>query len=377
MMENENKNVDKIIERLQAGVREIFEGHNFKHYLEVMAKFHTFSSYNWQLIYEQCPNATKLAGYVQWQRDFNRHVKKGEKAIRILAPRFGKDGMRGFKEVCIFDISQTEGEPLPQTGIEVKVLQGNYDSYEILFNALEKISPLPIEFGELEDGVRGRCYLGKKIVISVGMSQLQNTETLIHEIAHELLHNGSNKDRNTKEVEAESVAYAVCSYFNLDTSDYSLGYVAGWSEDKKLDILRSSLETITKTANEIINAVLKCLGENIIEIEADAENDEQRAKELYEIGMSYYKGKNYESAVEYFKQASNLGNIDSKYQLGICYEYGYGVTQNYDKSYSYMLFAARYGDMYAQNTIGYYLDRGYGVEENKIKAFKWFKKSAE
>ena len=136
-MENENKNIDKIIDRLQNGVREIFEGDNFKHYLEVMAKFHTFSSYNWQLIYEQCPNATKLAGYVQWKRDFNRHVKKGEKAIRILAPRFGAGGMRGFKEVCIFDISQTEGDPLPQNGIELKILEGNYESYEILFNAIK------------------------------------------------------------------------------------------------------------------------------------------------------------------------------------------------------------------------------------------------
>lgn len=179
-MENENKNIDKIIDRLQNGVREIFEGDNFKHYLEVMAKFHTFSSYNWQLIYEQCPNATKLAGYVQWKRDFNRHVKKGEKAIRILVPRFGEGGMCCFKEVCIFDISQTEGEELPDGHIPWYNLKGDCENYDVLFKALILASPLPISFEKLSkyDGV---CYHGDRIVLNVGMSQQQNLLTLVHE----------------------------------------------------------------------------------------------------------------------------------------------------------------------------------------------------
>lgn len=179
-MENENKNIDKIIDRLQNGVREIFEGDNFKHYLEVMAKFHTFSSYNWQLIYEQCPNANKLAGYVQWKRDFNRHVKKGEKAIRILAPRFGEGGMRGFKEVCIFDISQIEGEELPDGHIHWYNLKEDCENYDVLFKALIFASPLPISFEKLSkyDGV---CYHGDRIVLNVGMSQQQNLLTLVHE----------------------------------------------------------------------------------------------------------------------------------------------------------------------------------------------------
>lgn len=376
MMENENKNVDKIIERLENGVREIFEGDNYKHYLEVMAKFHTFSSYNWQLIYEQCPKATKLAGYVQWQKDFNRHVKKGEKAIRILAPRFGKGGMRGFKEVCIFDISQTEGEALPKTGIKVKVLQGNYDYYDTLFSALEEISPLPIEFGKLASGVRGTCYFGKKIVISIGMSQIQNTKTLIHEIAHELLHNGSDKDNNTREVEAESVAFVVCNYFELDTSEYSFNYVADWSEDKQLDILRSSLETITKTANKIISDVLDYLEEDIEDIDFDEEDDEQRGEELYELGMSYYREKNYERAVECFDQAVNLGSVEATYQLGFCYEYGYGVDKNNDKAYRYMLVAANGGNKYAQYTIGFMLENRIIYDDNE-DFFYWYQMSAE
>lgn len=328
-MENENKNIDKIIDRLQNGVREIFEGDNFKHYLEVMAKFHTFSSYNWQLIYEQCPNATKLAGYVQWKRDFNRHVKKGEKAIRILAPRFGAGGMRGFKEVCIFDISQTEGEELPDVYISYKNLQGNYSEYERLFNALVKKSPLPIFFEKL-DGLNGICYFGKKIVINTGMSQMQNIKTMIHEITHEILHRNSDIDNNTREVEAESVAYAVCSYFSIDSSDFSFGYVADWSKGKQLDILRSSLETITKTANEIINDVLEYFGEDIENLDFDIEDDEQRGKELYELGMSYYREENYESAVEYFEQAAELGCKEAIESLADWYYKGeYNVYEAY------------------------------------------------
>ena len=375
-MENENKNIDKIIDRLQNGVREIFEGDKFKHYLEVMAKFHTFSSYNWQLIYEQCPNATKLAGYVQWKRDFNRHVKKGEKAIRILAPRFVEGGMRGFKEVCIFDISQTEGAPLPQNGIEVKILEGNYESYEILFNALTKISPLPIEFGKLKAGVRGTCYIGRKIVISVGMSQLQNTKTLIHEIAHELLHNGTDKNKNTKEVEAESVAYAVCSYFNLDTSEYSFNYVADWSEDKQLDILRSSLETITEAANKIISDILEYLGEDIEDIDFDIGDDEQRGKELYELGMLYYNDLQYERSTEYFKEAAELGNIDAIRNIADCYYIGVGVDNDLCEAYKWFKKLANYNDADACYILGNICNNPTYKDADTEEVFYWYEKAA-
>ena len=375
MMENENKNVDEIIERLQNGVREIFEGDNFKHYLEVMAKFHTFSSYNWQLIYEQCPNATKLAGYVQWKKDFNRHVRKGEKAIRILAPRFGKGGMRGFKEVCIFDISQTEGEELPDVNVSYKNLQESCSHYKHLYDAFIKISPLPIFFDTL-DGCNGICYFGKKIAINKGLSQSQTIETIIHEIAHAILHTNSAADKYTKEVEAESVAYAVCSFFNIDSSDFSFGYVANWSKDKQLDILRSSLETITKTANDIINAVLKCLGENIIEIEADTENEEQRAKELYEIGMSYYKEKKYESAVYYFEQAVDLDNRDAIVKLADCLYHGLGVSADTVRAYELYMSICDDDNGYSYFMLGEICCSGIGDNVDYIEAVYWYKKAA-
>lgn len=371
-MENENKNIDKIIDRLQNGVREIFEGDNFKHYLEVMAKFHTFSSYNWQLIYEQCPNATKLAGYVQWKRDFNRHVKKGEKAIRILAPRFGEGRMRGFKEVCIFDISQTEGEELPDVYISYKNLQGNYSEYERLFNALVKKSPLPIFFEKL-DGLNGICYFGKKIVINTGMSQMQNIETLIHEITHEILHRNSDVDNNTREVEAESVAYAVCSYFSIDSSDFSFGYVADWSKDKQLDILRSSLETITKTANEIINDVLEYFGEDIEDIDFDIEDDEQRGKELYELGMSYCREENYESAVEYFEQAAELGCKEAIESLADWY---YNGEYNVYEAYKWFKRLANSEDNDACYILGNICSEELDIPDYE-EAVYWYKKAVE
>lgn len=416
MMENENKNVDEIIERLQNGVREIFEGDNFKHYLEVMAKFHTFSSYNWQLIYEQCPNATKLAGYVQWKKDFNRHVKKGEKAIRILAPRFGKGGMRGFKEVCIFDISQTEGEELPDVYVSYKNLQESCSHYKKLYDAFMEISPLPIFF-DILDGYNGICYFDKKIAINKGLSQSQTIKTIIHEIAHAILHTNSDADKYTKEVEAESVAYAVCSFFKIDSSDFSFGYVANWSKDKQLDILRSSLETITETANKIISDVLEYLGEDIEEIDFDIEDDVQRARDLYELGMSFYNDTDYNNAVNYFKQAADLGNIDASYQLGVCYQYGYGVDvddnqaqeyycksallgnesgknlvndyfayetgydfyykEEYEEAVKYLQLAAELGNIEASYLLGCCYDYGYGVKADYEKAYDYYIFAAE
>lgn len=374
-MENENKNIDKIIDRLQNGVREIFEGDNFKHYLEVMAKFHTFSSYNWQLIYEQCPNATKLAGYVQWKRDFNRHVKKGEKAIRILAPRFGEGGMRGFKEVCIFDISQTEGEELPDGHIPWHNLYGDCKNYDLLFNALVSASPLPVEFEKLK-GCDGICYHGRRIALNIGMSQSQNLLTLVHEITHELLHKESKADKNTKEVEAESVAYSVCSYFGIDSSKNSFGYVADWSKDKQLDILRSSLETITKTANKIISDVLSYLDEENIGIDIDTEDDDQRGKELYELGLSYYREENYEGAVEYFEQAAELGYKEAIEILADWYHNGIGVEYNLYEAYKWFERLANLEDNDACCILGNICSEELDIP-NYDEAVYWYKKAVE
>lgn len=374
-MENENKNIDKIIDRLQNGVREIFEGDNFKHYLEVMAKFHTFSSYNWQLIYEQCPNATKLAGYVQWKRDFNRHVKKGEKAIRILAPRFGEGGMRGFKEVCIFDISQTEGEELPDGHIPWHNLYGDCKNYDLLFNALVSASPLPVEFEKLK-GCDGICCHGRRIALNIGMSQSQNLLTLVHEITHELLHKESKADKNTKEVEAESVAYSVCSYFGIDSSKNSFGYVADWSKDKQLDILRSSLETITKTANKIISDVSSYLDEENIGIDIDTEDDDQRGKELYELGLSYYREENYESAVEYFEQAAELGYKEAIEILADWYHNGIGVEYNLYEAYKWFERLANLEDNDACYILGNICSEELDIPDYD-EAVYWYKKAVE
>lgn len=392
-MDLENKDVEQIIRQLDAGLREIFEGDNFQKYLQVMAKFHDFSAYNWQLIYEQCPNATKLAGYRQWQTDFNRHVRKGEKAIRILAPKFSKNGsVWGFREVCIYDVSQTEGEPLPQLEISYRNINKDYFNYKQLYESIIKISPLPIVFKELK-GINGCCKYGRCIEINTGMSQQQTIETLIHEITHSILHDKANSDYETNEVQAESIAYAVSYFFGIDSSDFSFGYIAnwskkhldiaGWSKKQPVSVLRDSIEVITKTTKDLINKILYRLGKPLGEpdIERIINDDDVRANELYSNGLKYYNGigveQDYLKAVELFIQAADLGSINAYHKLGLCYEFGYGVETDYEKSYGFFLVAANNGDMYAQNTIGYYLDHGYGVERNKVEAFYWFMKSAE
>lgn len=392
-MELENKSVDQIIEQLDAGLREIFEGDKFQEYLQVMAKFHDFSAYNWQLIHEQCPHATKLAGYVQWKTDFNRHVKKGEKAIRILAPGFRKNGsIWGYREVCIYDVSQTEGEPLPKLEINYRNINKDYCNYKQLYDAVTDISPLPIVFKELQ-GINGCCKHGRCIEINTGMSQQQTIQTLIHEITHSVLHDKANSDYETNEVQAESTAYAVCYFFGIDSSDFSFGYIAnwskkqldiaGWSKKQPISVLRDSIEIITKTTKDLINKILYRVGKPLVEpdIERIVNDDDIRADELYRNGLKYYNGsgavQDYLKAIELFLKAADLGNINAYYKLGLCYEYGYGVEIDYEKSYGYFLVAANNGDMYAQNTIGYYLDHGYGVAQNKVEAFGWFMKSAE
>ncbi|MBQ7882830.1 MAG: ImmA/IrrE family metallo-endopeptidase [Phascolarctobacterium sp.] len=254
-MKNVNEKIDNIFKELEDGVRTIFESDKYKHYLEVMSRFYNYSANNCRLILNQCPHATKVAGYRQWQKNFNRYVKKDEKAIRIIAPH--KD--YGFIEVCVFDISQTDGAPLPNDGIVAYKLNSNIKNYDILFKSLSNISPLPIYFEEL-NGPNGICILGKEIKINTGMSEAQNLKTLIHEIAHAILHNNSNTSRRTQEVEAESVAFAVCAYLGIDTSSYSFGYIASYSRGQSTKILMESLNTITHTTNFLIRKIRKELG---------------------------------------------------------------------------------------------------------------------
>lgn len=268
------KNIEEITKKLEEGVQGIYEGDGYKTFLEVMSKFHTYSVNNCILIAMQKPEATQVAGFKSWQKNFKRNVKKGEKAIKILAPiphKFTKeieneDGEKvqkeiqymTFRAIPVFDISQTEGEELPSI---CKMLEGSVEGFQSLIDKLESLSPVPVAYEPISGGANGYySHATKSIVVDAGLSEQHKVKTLIHEIAHSILHNKDNgeekdADRSTKEVQAESVAYTVCNWLGLDTSDYSFGYVAGWSAGKELKELTASMEVIRKTAGEIIEGL--------------------------------------------------------------------------------------------------------------------------
>ena len=282
--------VKEITARLEQGVQAIFDSDRYKEFLTAMSKFHDYSLNNTILIAMQGGNLVK--GYSQWQKEFDRHVKSGEKGIKIFAPapykvkklvdkidpetrqpmldREGKAikeereiTVPAFKVVTVFDISQTEGKEFPD--LSVKPLLADVEQYEDFFAALEKASPVPIAFEQITSGANGYFSLtDKRIAIKEGVSELQAVKTAIHEIAHAKLHDvdlnappeqQNRVDRHTREVQAESVAYTVCQHFDLDTSDYSFGYVAGWSSGKEMIELKASLETIQATAKELITEI--------------------------------------------------------------------------------------------------------------------------
>ena len=283
----------EITDRLEQGITELFDSERYKEYLRVMSRFHNYSFNNTLLIAMQKPDASLVAGFSAWKNTHGRNVKRGEKGIKILAPSpykirremekidpqtqqpvIGKDGkpvteereitIPAYKVVSVFDVSQTEGRELPD--IAVDELAGDVDRYKDFFAALEKTSPVPIGFENIEGKSHGYYHLEeKRIAIQEGMSELQTLKTAIHEIAHAKLHDidlnapkedlADRPDRRTREVQAESVAYTVCQHYGLDTSDYSFGYVAGWSSGRELAELKASLETIRATAAEIIDSI--------------------------------------------------------------------------------------------------------------------------
>ena len=283
----------EITDRLEQGITELFESERYREYLQVMSKFHNYSFNNTLLIAMQKPDASLVAGFSAWKNTFKRNVVKGEKGIKIIAPSpfkikqevekidpqtqkpvIGRDGkpvteekevtIPAYKVVSVFDVSQTEGRELPNIGVDM--LTGDVEQYRDFFAALEKTSPVPIGFEEIAGGAHGYYHLEeKRIAIDEGMSELQTLKTAIHEIAHAKLHDidlnapkeeqGDRPDRRTREVQAESVAYTVCQHYGLDTSDYSFGYVAGWSSGRELAELKASLETIRSAAAEIINGI--------------------------------------------------------------------------------------------------------------------------
>ena len=306
----EKQKVQEITEKLEQGIKELFESEKYKTYLNTMSKFHNYSFNNTMLIAMQKPDATLVAGFKDWQKNFDRHVKKGEKGIRILAPApykikeerdkidpvtqellLDKNGnpqkeeveitIPAFRAVSVFDLSQTDGKPIPE--LTAKELLSDVEGYQDMIRAVEAISPVPIELEEIAGDSKGYYDReAKRIAVQENMSESQTLKTMIHEVAHSKLHSKEveqdeqmRKDRNTKEVEAESVAYTVCQHFGIDTSDYSFGYIAGWSSGRDTKELRSSMDTIRKTASELITGI----EEQLQELQRDREVSQEQTKE--------------------------------------------------------------------------------------------------
>ena len=306
----------EITDRLEQGIQDLFESDRFKEYLQVMSKFHNYSFNNTLLIAMQKPDATLVAGYNSWKNLFGRQVARGAKGIKVLAPSpykvkrevdkidpktqkpvTDKNGkpvkeetevtVPAFKVVSVFDVSQTEGKELPSIGVDE--LTGDVEQYADFFKATEQASPAPVGFEKIESGAKGYySQTDKRIAINEGMSELQNLKTLIHEIAHAKLHDidlnapaekqADRPDRRTREVQAESIAYAVCQHYGLDTSDYSFSYVAQWSSGRELSELKASLETIRSTASELI----KDIDKNFAELTKDKEQTQAQEAQAEE-----------------------------------------------------------------------------------------------
>ena len=283
--EARKKEMDEITVKLEKGVKDIFTTDSYKDYLNFCAKLPRYSVNNQILIMMQKPEATMCQSFSGW-KEMNRHVLKGEKGIRILAPApykmereqdkldgsgkpiLDKDGepvkekvevtINAFKPVSTFDVSQTDGDPIPTIG--VAELTGTVDGYKTLLDALKDVIPVPITFENIESGAKGYFHVeDNRIAVQEGMSEAQTVKTILHEAAHQALHSkeaqdasSEQKSKNQKETEAESVAYIVCQHYGIDTSDYSFGYVAGWSEGKEVPELKASLDTIRKTASDLI-----------------------------------------------------------------------------------------------------------------------------
>ena len=296
--------IKEITDGIEQGIKDMFNSDNFRQYLRTMSRFHHYSLNNIILIQQQCPHATHVAGFTKWKNEFGRNVRKGEKGIKILAPapvkkkiemtkidpdtqmaakdENGNDIVEEkeiklpfFKVVSVFDVSQTDGRPLPAI---VSTLDGRVEKYDIFLEALKRSSPVPIDFKPLQSNLDG--YFSPRdqaITLREDMSEVQTVCAAVHEIAHAKLHDYANqpaveveegvfeepehKGRRTEEVEAESVAYSVCQYFNIETAENSFGYIASWSLGKELKELRESLETINRTASELITDMEHHIGE--------------------------------------------------------------------------------------------------------------------
>lgn len=312
--------VKEILDQLEDGVKDVFDSGKYKNYLKTMSNFHNYSFNNTFLICMQKPESTLVAGFNTWKK-LKRNVNKGEKGVAILAPCnfnayvekekldpltkkpiINRDtgeiekikipvNANRFKVVHVFDISQTNGEPVPNL---IDELKGNVGEYNNFIESLKSISDFPIEFIDISDSSKGYCDFNNKVIaIKNGMDEKQVLKTAIHEIAHSVLHGKDNDDldRRTAEVQAESIAFVVCNYYGIDTKDYSFGYVASWSKDKDIKELKNSLSVIQKTSNSLINKINDTYKElsksrNVIESEPGRKSLKDISKQIEEYKQS-------------------------------------------------------------------------------------------
>lgn len=260
-------NFNEVFQTIERGICDVYDSKRYRQYLRVMSRFPSYSLNNTILIFSQKPDATLVAGYQAWRTKFHRNVRRGEKGIRILAPvstRRKTDTEEEepvkpatcFRAVSVFDISQTEGEPLPVYMEET--LEGSVDDYEDFLEVLEMCAPVPVRFASISGNARGYFNARRQeIVLRKGMTQLQTIKTLVHEIAHSMMHQGDDADlsRRQKEIEAESVAYILCSHYGLDTGSYSFGYLAGYSSSRDMPELRASMERIHTASSVLISKI--------------------------------------------------------------------------------------------------------------------------
>ena len=363
----------EITASIEDGIKELFQSESYAQYLQTMSRFHHYSVNNQVLIHMQKPDATLVAGFNKWKNQFGRNVIKGEHGIKIIAPTpFKKkieqekldpdtqlpmldaDGkiiteektiqIPMYKPVTVFDVSQTEGRPLPQLAHD---LSGNVANYDVFMEALRRSSPVPISVEVMGGGMDGYFDLEHQdIAIRKGMSEVQTVSAVIHEMAHALLHNRTKDteektpelSRSTEEVQAESISYAVCAYYGIATGDNSFGYIASWSKDKTLPELRESLEVISKTADGLINDIDRHYAEILKEREAEliAAEPAMAMERLYAVDDRYLHVQRTDTGVDYtiYDKASmkeiDGGQLDMEIStlaesaLEICNSHGIG-----------------------------------------------------
>ena len=363
----------EITASIEDGIKELFQSESYAQYLQTMSRFHHYSVNNQVLIHMQKPDATLVAGFNKWKNQFGRNVIKGEHGIKIIAPTpFKKkieqekldpdtqlpmldaDGkiiteektiqIPMYKPVTVFDVSQTEGRPLPQLAHD---LSGNVANYDVFMEALRRSSPVPISIEVMGGGMDGYFDLEHQdIAIRKGMSEVQTVSAVIHEMAHALLHNRTKDteektpelSRSTEEVQAESISYAVCAYYGIATGDNSFGYIASWSKDKTLPELRESLEVISKTADGLINDIDRHYAEILKEREAEliAAEPAMAMERLYVVDERYLHVQRTDTGVDYtiYDKASmkelDGGQLDMEIStlaesaLEICNSHGIG-----------------------------------------------------